>query len=111
MQSRRWRATKGRFPMPVIRCWRFEVPYQNEIHHARDLMLAYKNLEFDSVFAVEDGLAVAALKYAKVKGISVPEELSVVGYNNSPLSVSCEPELTSVDSRIEQQCYIAVETL
>ena len=84
---------------------------KNEIHHARDLMLAYKNLEFDSVFAVEDGLAVAALKYAKVKGISVPEELSVVGYNNSPLSVSCEPELTSVDSRIEQQCYIAVENI
>ena len=94
---------------PVLGDLKFRT--KNEIHHARDLMLAYKNLEFDSVFAVEDGLAVAALKYAKVKGISVPEELSVVGYNNSPLSVSCEPELTSVDSRIEQQCYIAVENI
>lgn len=94
---------------PVLGDLKFRT--KNEIHHARDLMLAYKKLEFDSVFAVEDGLAVAALKYAKVKGISVPEELSVVGYNNSPLSVSCEPELTSVDSRIEQQCYIAVENI
>ena len=84
---------------PVLGDLKFRT--KNEIHHARDLMLAYKNLEF----------AVAALKYAKVKGISVPEELSVVGYNNSPLSVSCEPELTSVDSRIEQQCYIEVENI
>lgn len=36
----------------------------------------------------------------------------MVGYNNSPLSVSCEPELTSVEQpRIEQQCYIAVENI
>lgn len=84
---------------------------QNRIHQARDLLLTYKNLEFDSVVATEDGLAIAALKYAKVKGIEVPGDLSVVGYNNSPLSISCEPELTSVDSRIEQQCNIAVENM
>lgn len=84
---------------------------KNKIHHARDMMLAYKNLEFDAVVATEDGLAVAALKYAKAKGIDVPGELSVVGYNNSPLSISSEPELTSVNSRIEKQCNLAVENM
>lgn len=84
---------------------------KNEIQYARDMLLQYKNLEFDSVLATEDGLAVAALKYAKVKGIAVPRELAVVGYNNSKLAVCSEPELTSVDSGLDELCSITVEHL
>lgn len=73
------------------------------------MLLQYENLEFDSVFATEDELGIAALKYAKVKGVAVPEELSVVGYNNSNLSVCCEPELTSVDSMQDGLCRMTIE--
>ena len=52
-----------------------------------------------------------ALKYAKATGISVPEEISVVGYNNSELSISCEPELTTVDARGEILCKTAVDSM
>lgn len=84
---------------------------KNEIQYARDMLLQYKNLEFDSVLATEDGLAVAALKYANVKGIAVPQKLAVVGYNNSRLAVCSEPELTSVDSGLDELCSITVEHL
>lgn len=68
-------------------------------------------LRFHAVIASEDILATAVLKFAGQHGIRVPLELSVVGYNNSILSTCCEPELTSVDNRLETICQQLVSTL
>ncbi|MDO4490744.1 MAG: LacI family DNA-binding transcriptional regulator [Lachnospiraceae bacterium] len=84
---------------------------KNNIEYTRDLLLEYKNLEFDSVVATDDAMAVGVLKYAKIKGISVPDELSVIGYNNSMLSVSCEPELTSIDSKLDILCKKTIHNM
>jgi len=84
---------------------------KNEIRYARDMLLEYRTLEFDSVIATEDELAIAALKYAKIKGILVPDELSVAGYNDSSLARCCEPELTSVDSRLSVLCGVTVDRM
>ena len=75
------------------------------------MLLANKTLEFDSVVAAEDGLAIGAVKYAKARGLSVPEDICVSGYNNSQLSVSCEPELTSVDNHLEQLCNDTIDNM
>ena len=83
----------------------------NRIHHVRDLLLQYKNLSFDGVVATEDGMAVGAIKYAKIRGMRIPEDVSIVGYNNSVLSVSCEPELTSVDNHAKQMCIETVKRI
>ena len=73
-----------------------------------DLKFYTKN---DISYATEDALAIAALKYAKVKGIKIPEELSVSGYNNSNLARCCEPELTSVDSKVSVLCSSTVANM
>lgn len=70
-----------------------------------------KGLKFDAVIAAEDLLAVGAIKYAKEAGLSIPEDLAVIGYNNSLLSTCCEPELTSIDNHIETLSITAVNTL
>ena len=82
---------------------------KNQIHYARDILLAYKNLEFDAVVATEDGLAIGAVKYAKIRGLRIPEDIQVIGYNNSQLAVSCEPELTSIDNHVEKICSDTVD--
>ncbi|MBO5069896.1 MAG: LacI family DNA-binding transcriptional regulator [Roseburia sp.] len=84
---------------------------RNDIHFARDMLLASEALEFDSVVATEDGLAIGALKYVLAKGLSVPKDLGVAGYNNSQLSVGCEPELTSVENHLEQMCTDTIECM
>lgn len=66
---------------------------------------------FDAVLAADDELAVAALKFARDAGLSVPEDLAVIGYNNSILSMCCQPELTSIDNRLEFLCGTAVSIL
>lgn len=84
---------------------------RNRIHYVRDILLEHKNLEFDSVVATDDCLAIGALKYAKTKGMNVPGDICITGYNNSQLSVSCEPELTSVDNHLEKLCNDTIDNM
>lgn len=72
--------------------------------------LCKKGLTFHAVLASEDMLAAGAVKYAKINGLSIPKDLAVIGYNNSLLSVCCEPELSSVDNHLETLCSQLVKT-
>ncbi|WP_304450899.1 LacI family DNA-binding transcriptional regulator [Nocardiopsis sp. YSL2] len=50
-----------------------------------------------AVLAVNDLAALALLDQAHASGVPVPEELSVVGYDNTALAETVRPRLTSVD--------------
>ena len=63
------------------------------------------------MLATDDGIAAGAVKYAKIKGLSIPEELSITGYNNSILALCSDPELTSVDSKLGVMCRKTVERM
>ena len=79
----------------------------NRIHPVRDLLLektANTDLLFDAVIATDDGMAVGAVKYAAARGLRLPDDLEIIGYNNSSLSVACEPELTSIDNLLSAMC-------
>ena len=84
-----------------------------DITAARELFLSLRKegLEFDAVITSDDSLAAGAVKYANTMGISIPDELSIIGYNNSFLSLCSDPELTSIDSKVEALCTTTVNTL
>ena len=84
-----------------------------DITAARELFLSLRKegLEFDAVITSDDSLAAGAVKYANTMGISIPDELSIIGYNNSILSLCSDPELTSIDSKVEALCTTTVNTL
>lgn len=84
---------------------------QNKIMKVREVLSEQADLEFDAVMATDDGLAVGAVKYARMKNLSVPEDINIIGYNNSELAICCEPELSSIDSRNETLCKTAVDSL
>lgn len=71
----------------------------------------YQKAPFDAVLTTDDEMAVAALKFARQAGLAVPEDFMVVGYNNSLLSICCEPELSSIDNRLEYLCSASVNLL
>ena len=73
--------------------------------------LQESGLVFHGVIASDDTLALAALKYARNMHYRVPEEFSVLGYNNSMLAVCCDPELTSIDNKLETLCQHLITTL
>lgn len=66
---------------------------------------------FHGVIASDDTLALAAVKFAKLMGYSLPEDFSVLGYNNSMLVNCCDPELTSIDNKLETLCQHLINTL
>lgn len=68
-------------------------------------------LDFHGVIAADDTLALAAVKYARAMNYRIPDDFSVLGYNNSMLAECCEPELTSIDNKLETLCQHLITTL
>jgi LacI family transcriptional regulator/LacI family asc operon transcriptional repressor len=79
----------------------------------RDQLLALREsgLVFDAVQTSEDVLAIGAVKYAKAAKLSVPKNLSIVGYNNSSFCLCSEPEITSVDNKLQAVSEQCVSTM
>ncbi len=70
-----------------------------------------KNCYFNKILCSDDSLAMGALRFAYDQGISIPDELEVIGYGESMLVHCCNPGLTSVDTKEEIMCRTLVETL
>ncbi|MGL5700091.1 MAG: DNA-binding transcriptional regulator CytR [Kluyvera sp.] len=49
-----------------------------------------------AVFCHSDIMALGALSYAKRQGLKVPEDLSIIGFDNISLAEFCDPPLTTV---------------
>ncbi len=64
-------------------------------HRAVEAMAA-RGETCDAVFATSDLIAMGALSALQRRGVRVPEEVSVIGYDDSPLAASLVPALTSV---------------
>ncbi len=79
------------------------IEYLNKLHAA--------GLQFQGVIAADDTLALAAVKYARAMNYRIPEDFSILGYNNSMLAECCEPELTSIDNKLETLCQHLITTL
>lgn len=75
------------------------------------MQLKKEGLSFQGIVTSDDELALGAVKYAKRAGLKIPEELSIIGYSNSMLTTSSDPELTSVDIRLEKLCQHLTESL
>ncbi len=84
---------------------------ENSIYATRDMLLRQRSLHFDSAVATEDRLAIGVIKYACARGLRIPGEINVIGYNNSELSISSEPELTTIDNRVEVLCKTAIDSI
>jgi len=67
--------------------------------------------DFDAVLTSEDLTAIGALKCLTAHKINVPGDVSVMGFNNSVLSICCTPSLSTVDSKMEELGSIAVKVL
>lgn len=50
----------------------------------------------DGLFSANDTAAVGALLLAKQKGIKIPQDLAIIGFNDDPVSSIVEPSLSTV---------------
>lgn len=64
-----------------------------------------------AILAMSDILAIGALEAAAEEGVAVPEELSVVGFDDSPVALHATPPLTTVAQPHEEKGRLAAQWL
>jgi len=64
-----------------------------------------------AIFAANDEMALGVYQAANDAGLSIPANLSVVGFDNIPEASQCEPGLTTVHQPIQEMGRIAVQML
>lgn len=64
-----------------------------------------------AIFACNDDIAVAVLATAQRKGIKVPDDLSLAGFDDAPIARIVYPPLTTVRQKMELTGYTAVDFL
>ena len=64
-----------------------------------------------AIFAFNDNNAIGALRVARERGIRVPEDLSIVGFDDSEMSAIVTPALTTVRQPLAEMGRMAVSLL
>lgn len=92
--------------------------YQTHIHRAESGYTAMKGLmernhenPFTAVFAANDLLAFGAIRCLRDMNLRVPQDISIVGYDNAELSGFIAPPLTTVSVSVKAVAERAVASL
>jgi LacI family transcriptional regulator len=64
-----------------------------------------------AIFAANDLSAIETMHVARSLGVAVPDDVSVIGFDNIPESALTEPPLTTIDQSIQQMGREAVRLL
>ncbi len=65
----------------------------------------------DAIFAINDPSAIEMMHYIKEKGLSIPKDVAVVGFNNESIDPFLDPPLSSVESPAEELGKSAAQLL
>ena len=72
-----------------------------DVNYALALGAAEKLLRLpeipEAIFAVSDVLAAGVIKAAKKAGLRVPQDLAVIGFDNTEISLMCDPSITTIN--------------
>ncbi|PSU33551.1 LacI family DNA-binding transcriptional regulator [Photobacterium lutimaris] len=80
--------------------WAYKADYYQE--DAYRIVSELKQVDFDAVFAASDLMAIGAMKALLEKGLSIPADIAVAGFDNIPNSDMLPVGLTTVDTPIFQ---------
>ena len=78
---------------------------------AISLFLDERGVEFDAVIGVNDAIAIEAMRALQARGVHVPNEVAVVGFDDLDSGTCVIPPLTTVSLQSYEQGWQAVEML
>ena len=73
--------------------------------------LLHRQPRLDAVFVASDVMAAGALQALRRTGRRVPQDVAVVGFDDSPIASHTTPSLTTVRQPVEAVGELAVELL
>ncbi|WP_337970257.1 LacI family DNA-binding transcriptional regulator [Virgibacillus salexigens] len=93
---------------PVTLDLDFTLSYEEKYDKIKDFLL--KNTFIDGIFTDDDS-AIISLNIANELKIDVPNELKIVGFDGSNLTLQYVPELTTIQQPIKKIADLSVQTL
>ncbi len=64
-----------------------------------------------AVFCGADLIAVGVMRHARASGLSIPQQLAVVGFDDIPWAEYCTPTLSTVEMPVDEMAFEAVDAL
>ena len=70
-----------------------------------------KGIAFDAIFAASDLIAIGTLRALKKRGVNVPSDVAIIGYDDIPVASFANPSLTTIKQNTQLAGEILVESL
>src|SRR6185436_16601633 len=70
-----------------------------------------KVTDIDAIACVNDDVALGAMEALNRRGVRVPEQISIIGFDDNANARAANPPLTTVNQRVELQGYTAGRVL
>lgn len=87
------------------------IPMQKQERHLFYESRLEELKKYSAVFAASDYYAIDFMQFVMAKGIRVPEELSIVGFDDNPICEQIVPSLTSVHQDAKTRAQSALSLL
>lgn len=89
------------------------IPYDLSLNKVRIYVKHLLDMEQppDAIFTINDPAGIEALKIIKERGLKIPEDIAVAGFNNDYASDLIEPGLTTISQPIRDMGRIAARQL
>ncbi len=88
-----------------------QVPFDVDIARGAFTQLLARKVAFDGVVACSDLLGITVIQVLRERGHRVPDEVAVVGYDDMPVALYCDPPLTSVHQPVQEAGAAMVDAL
>ena len=75
------------------------------------LELLKKNSDLDGIFATSDVMAANIIRACKKMGKRVPEDISIVGFDDTWISTLTYPSITTIHQPVQEMCEYAIEAI
>jgi DNA-binding LacI/PurR family transcriptional regulator len=88
-----------------------QVPFDVDVARGALTELLSRKVAFDGVVACSDLLGITAIQVLRERGRRVPEDAAVVGYDDMPVALYCDPPLTSVHQPVQEAGAAMIDAL
>jgi len=78
---------------------------------AVQLLADERRVSFDALVAANDTMAIDAMQALQARGMRVPEEVAIAGFDNLEIARSMVPQLTTVELPMEKEVHLAADML